>query len=210
MKCLNFVSVFGQILVDDVVFHGKAHLEIAKLEIYSCKCQRHYLNKFERIYFSLHRREREGEWFLNCPIPLKNCSDLPEGRAESTGGSSHLTHRAAKANRCSWAGECCHVPQGPSSMAWDGLCTLGWFICEPGAAFVSAQIGAFMQRNSPVCLEQGPLQDAVLVFSRNKGGFAFCVQRQSMSFCCISGFYANISLLSVLLFSENNILITMK
>lgn len=177
MKCLNFVSVFRQILVDDVVFRGKADLEIAELEIYSWKCQRHYLNKFGgRIYFSPHRGEREGEWFLNCPIPLKNCSDLPEGRVRKHRWvlTSHPQGSCARANRCSWAGEWCHIPQGPSSMAWHGLCTLGWFLCEPGAAFVSAQVGA------------SHAKEVARVFGTGSSArCCFCISRNKELCCCL-------------------------
>lgn len=129
--------------------------------------------------FNLGALRWESGWFLNCPSPLKSCSDLPEGRVRKHRWvlTSHLQSCCAKANRCSLAGAWCHIPQCPSSVAWNGLCTLGWYICEPYEPLWVHWLVLLMQRNSPARLEQGPLQDTVFVFSRNKVNciVAFCV-----------------------------------
>lgn len=123
----------------------------------------------------IHIKVRKQGMILKLSNSIKKLQWPAGGEAQKAQVGPHIS--PTRQSMCPLAGHWCHIPQCPSSMAWDGLCTLGDLFVNQGMPLWVHRFVLLMQRNCPVCLEQGPLQDTGFVLSRNKVNcvVAFCV-----------------------------------
>lgn len=117
---------------------------------------------------------------LKLSSSIKKLQWRVRGEAQKAqGGSSHLTYKAAvpRQIRAHWQRTGAISLSVPAP--WLGMDFAHWgdLFVNQGPPLWVYRLVFHMLRHSPVCLEQGPLQDTVFVFSKNKVNcvVAFCV-----------------------------------